>query len=97
MPAYSATIVTQPRTPLPASNGPVLNARIQNAGNYPVFLIATLTNVPPADRTGYLKLQRSEVIDAERPLSAWFPSFGYTPIYLWIDADSVEEITVNHA
>lgn len=95
MPRHQNVLIAA-NVPTPLSDGPVAACFVQNDGEFPFKLQATLTNVAPSDDEGAVTLVVGKVLAADMPLSSLFPGVGPGPYYLWALSPIAGKAAVSH-
>lgn len=97
MPARHAPVNITPGAAVAVSDGSVTAIRINNLAASDVFLQATTTSTPPANRNGAQRLGPYGTLAADLSLADLFPGVGAGPFWVWAFADAALTLSVSHA
>lgn len=97
MPARHAPVNVTPGATVAVSDGSVTAIRVNNLTAGEVFLQATATSAPPANRNGAQRLGPYGTLAADLTLANLFPGVGAGPFWVWAFADTPATLSVSHA
>jgi hypothetical protein len=97
MPARHAPVNVTPGAAVAVSDGSVTAIRVNNLAAGEVFLQATATSAPPANRNGAQRLGPYGTLAADLSLANLFPGVGAGPFWVWAFADTPATLSVSHA
>lgn len=97
MPARHDPVNVTPGAAVAVSDGSVSAIRINNLAAGEVFLQATATSTPPANRNGAQRLGPYGTLAADLSLANLFPGVGAGPFWVWAFADTPATLSVSHA
>ena len=97
MPARHAPVNVTPGAAVAVSDGSVTAIRVNNLAAGEVFLQATATSAPPANRNGAQRLGPYGTLAADLTLANLFPGVGVGPFWVWAFADTPATLSVSHA